>query len=373
MKKNDSKRPKMIIAEHSDINRMILNNIFEDNFTILTAKEGQAALDLIEQNHEDLAVILLDCAIPVVDCFEILSQIQKKWSKDHIPVIMISPENDLKTVTRTYKAGAFDYITRPFNSVIVTQSVDNILSLHQREAEYTKIMANQMLESYRNSHMIIEILSGVIEFRSGENALHIVHVEALTEMFLRELMRISDRYFLSDSDILMLPMAAALHDIGKITISSEILNKPGKLTDEEFELIKKHTTSGSEILNSIEEYREDPLIKFASYICRWHHERYDGHGYPDGLVGDEIPIAAQLVSIADVYDSLTSDRSYRKALSNEEAVQMILDGKSGVFNPLLLECLRNLADKIPEKLSNTTQSLYEDDIYRIIGNSLQTH
>ena len=190
-------------------------------------------------------------------------------------------------------------------------------------------------------------------------------------MFLRELMNISDRYFLSDDDILMIPMAAALHDIGKISISSSILNKPGKLTDEEFDLIKKHTTYGAEILNSVEEYKEDPLIKLASSICQWHHERYDGRGYPDGLVGDEIPIAAQLVSIADVYDSLISDRSYRKALSHEEAMQLILDGKSGVFNPLLLDCLKNLSDQIPEKLSDTSsQSYYAEDIHRIIENTL---
>lgn len=372
--KSNKNKPYMLIAEHSDINRMILNNVFEDDYKVLEAREGQTALELIEKHHKELTVILLDCAIPIKDCFEILSQLGKKWNRDHIPVIMISPENDLNTVTRAYKAGAFDYITRPFNSAIVKQRVDNILSLHQKEEEYTNIMATQMMETYKNSHMIIQILSGVVEFRSGENAMHIVHVEALTEMFLRELMRISDKYFLSSDDILMIPMAAALHDVGKISIPSEILNKPGKLTEEEFDLIKKHTTYGAELLNSVHEYREDPLIKLASSICRWHHERYDGHGYPDGLVGDEIPIAAQLVSVADVYDSLISDRSYRKALSYEEATNLILDGKSGVFNPLLLECLRNLSDQIPEKLSNTsTQSYYEEDIYRIISSTLQSH
>ena len=209
------------------------------------------------------------------------------------------------------------------------------------------LLADQIYEKELQSSMMVDILSHIVEFRNGESGQHIIRVRALTQVLLQQLQRSSSRYPLTQQDIRLISMASALHDVGKIAVVADILNKPGRLTPEEFAVVKTHTTVGAEMLDRLEDYREEPLVHTAYEICRWHHERWDGGGYPDGLKGDAIPISAQIVSLADVYDALVSPRAYKKAIPHPQAVQMILNGESGAFNPLLLDCLRTVADQIP--------------------------
>ncbi len=365
-------KQKILITDDSEINRAILSNILEEDYEILEAEDGIKALEVIKEHEGMIDLILLDCVMPGKDGFQVLTELGRLWWKEDIPVVMISAENDQAFIMRAYKLGASDYITRPFNAMIVKRRVDSIIRMHMKEQKLADIAAEQIIAKHENNSMMIHILGGIVEFRNGESGLHIMHVEALTDMFLRELINISDKYAFSSEEITMIPTAAALHDIGKISVPYNILNKPGRFTDEEFEVMKKHTTTGYDMLNSIEAYKDDPLIKLSGLVCRHHHERYDGNGYPDGLKGDDIPIAAQLVSIADCYDALTSKRCYKDAYSHEEAIRMISDGKCGVFNPLLITCLKNLSDTIPERLNGKFSSdvLFAEDMHRIIENTL---
>ena len=218
-----------------------------------------------------------------------------------------------------------------------------------------EIITEQFYEQEKNNKLMISILSHIVEFRNGESGRHVLHVNTITKYLLKQLVRRTDKYHLSKPDINLITIASSLHDIGKIAIPDAILNKPGRLTAEEFEVIKTHSVIGANMLLDLSiEQRENPLIKVASEICRWHHERYDGNGYPDGLKGEEIPIAAQVVALADVYDALTSERCYKKAYSHEEALKMILEGQCGAFNPTLLLCLQEIADTLESELMDTS-------------------
>jgi len=366
-------RQKVLITDDSDINRMILKNILEEEYDVFEAEDGVKALEVINEHKGMIDLVLLDCVMPNKDGFQTLSEMNRLWWQEDIPVIMISAENDQAFIVRAYKLGAADYITRPFNAIIVKHRVDSIMRMHMKEQQFADIAASQIIDKHQNNSMMIHILGGIVEFRNGESGLHIMHVEALTNMFMRELINVSDIYRFTPEEMSMIPTAAALHDIGKISVPYNILNKPGRLTDEEFEIMKNHTVAGFDMLTSIEVYRDDPLIILAGQVCRWHHERYDGSGYPDGIKGEAIPIAAQLVSIADVYDALTSKRCYKDAYSHEDAVRMILNGECGQFNPLLIKCLENLADTIPERLAKawSPDALFKEDMHRIIENTLR--
>ncbi|MEW3562804.1 HD domain-containing phosphohydrolase, partial [Enterococcus avium] len=251
--------------------------------------------------------------------------------------------------------GAFDYISRPFDSTIVQRRISNTMFLYARQQRLEKIIAEQFHEQEKNNKLMISILSHIVEFRNGESGLHILHVNTITKYLLKQLVRRTEQYPLSKADISLISTASALHDIGKIAISDTILNKPGRLTEEEFEVMKTHSMVGANMLLELPvEQQEAPLVKVASEICRWHHERYDGNGYPDGLKGDEIPIAAQVVALADVYDALTSERCYKKAYSHKEALNMILEGQCGAFNPTLLLCLQEIADTLESELTDNS-------------------
>ncbi len=366
-------RQKILVTDDSEINREILANMLEDKYDILEAKDGEDALNVIRENEGQIDLILLDCVMPKKDGFQVLMELDRIWYKEDIPVVMISAENDEAYVVKAYKLGAADYISRPFNADIVRHRVDSIMKMHMKEQELADIAATQIINKHENNSMMIHILGGIVEFRNGESGVHIMHVETLTDMFMRELVNISDKYSFTPEEMNMIPTAAALHDIGKISVPYKILNKPGRFNEEEFNIMKNHTLAGYEMLNSIEAYKEDPLIILASQVCRSHHERYDGRGYPDGLKEDEIPIAAQLVSIADVYDALTSVRCYKEAIPHEEAVKMIKEGKCGIFNPLLIECLDNLKEDIPDRLLDASayDRVFKEDMFRIIENTLR--
>ena len=265
---------------------------------------------------------------------------------EETPVIMISSEESVETMRKAYEMGITDYITRPFDSVIVKKRVQNTLGLYANQKRLINVVVDQVYEKEENNNIMIRILSNVLGSRNSESSEHILHIRTATEMMLRQLLKTTDAYHLTETDIAIITTASSLHDIGKIRIPEEILNKPGRLTDEEFKIMKTHSELGADIIKDMDFLQDHPLVRTAWEICRWHHERWDGKGYPDGLKGEEIPISAQVVSIVDVYDALISERCYKKAFDHDTAIQMILDGQCGQFNPILLKCLKELSTQL---------------------------
>ena len=342
--------PQLLVVDDSEMNREILKEILGKEYRILEACDGEEALKMLEQYGTEISLVLLDIIMPKMDGFEVLAYMNRdKWIED-IPVIMISSEGSESYIRRAYELGASDYISRPFDAKVVYQRVINMIKLYAKQRRLIHLVTDQIYEKEKNNRMMTGILSQIVEFRNGESGLHVLHINILTQLLLEKLMRKSENYDLSWSQQHMIATASALHDIGKIGIDEKILNKPGKLTKEEFEAMKQHTIIGARMLDRLEMYHDEEMMKYAYEICRWHHERYDGKGYPDGLKGEEIPISAQVVSLADVYDVLVSDRVYKKAYSHEKAMEMILNGECGMFNPLLLECLVEIQDKVRKEL-----------------------
>lgn len=339
-------RQQILIVDDSELNREILSEMLHMDFRILEAEDGAQALEMLQQQGTGISLVLLDIIMPVLDGFGVLSYMAREHIIEDIPVIMISSDDSEKNIRRAYELGVSDYISRPFDAKVVYQRVFNTIKLYAKQRRLITLVTDQIYEKEKSSRMMVSILSQIVEFRNGESGLHVRHINILTEMLLDRLMQKTGRYHLNWNEQYLITLVSSLHDIGKIGIDEKILNKPGRLTAEEFEEMKKHTVIGEEILCSLELYQNELLVKVAREICRWHHERYDGRGYPDGLKGEEIPISAQVVSLADVYDALVSDRVYKKAYSHEKAIQMILNGECGVFNPLLLECLLDIEDKI---------------------------
>lgn len=345
---------KVLIIDDSELNRGILADMLCDKYEVLEACDGSEGIDVIQQYGSELSIILLDLVMPNVNGFDVLQFMNREELINNIPVITISSENNPETMHRSFKLGSTDYITRPYDETIVKNRIHNTIMLYAKQQKLIDIVAEQIYEREKSNDLMINILSHIVEFRNGESGLHVVHIQIITEILLKHLIRKTDKYPLNISDIIMISSASALHDIGKISIPDEILNKPGRFTPEEFAIMKTHSAAGAKMLSQIEIYKDEPLIKFAHEICRWHHERYDGKGYPDGLKGDEIPISAQIVSIADVYDALTSERCYKKAYSHEKAIEMIMNGECGTFNPILLECLVECSDHIRSSLLGET-------------------
>ena len=345
-----SDKEKILIADDSAMNRAILTEMLGDGYEILEAENGRQAVAIL-QSATDIDLLLLDIMMPEMDGFEVLAMMNKYHWIDEVPVIMISAENASSYVERAYDLGATDYISRPFDMAVVRRRVINTLMLYAKQKRLVRLVAEQVYEKEKSNSTMINILSHIVEFRNGESGMHVLHIQTATDILLHTLVQKTDKYHLTAADISLISTASALHDIGKINIPESILNKPGRLTKEEFEVMKTHTTIGSEILEKLPFQQESDLVKTAYAICRWHHERWDGHGYPDGLKGEQIPIAAQVVSLADVYDALTSERCYKKAFDHDTAVKMILNGECGQFNPLLLECLTECGAQLHAELS----------------------
>jgi len=346
-----SEKPLVLIVDDSEMNRAILNEMLKDEYCILEADNGRAALDMVDRYGDELSLVLLDIVMPGVSGFEVLADLSRRSVSDNLPVIMISSEDSDDTVLRAYELGASDYISRPFDDRIVRRRVNNIIRLYTKQRRLTSLLSQQYNARVNNSRILVDIMASVMEVRNGESGRHVTHIEKLTELLLGDLARRSDKYSLGNEERSSIALASALHDIGKMSIDDAILNKPGRLTPEEFEIMKTHTTIGADMLRNLGRNHEgSALLDYAYQIARWHHERWDGTGYPDGLKGDDIPIAAQVVSVADVYDALTSVRVYKDAISQEEAIRMILDGECGAFNPLLIECLLEVRDRIAETL-----------------------
>lgn len=358
---------KILIVDDSPMNRAILADMLDEQYEVLEADNGISAIEMLHRCGAEISLVLLDIVMPKMDGFEVLAMMRRYHWIEEIPVIIISAENSHSVVERAYELGATDYISRPFDEVIVCRRVINTIMLYSKQKRLISMVADQMYEREKSNTLMVSILSHIVEFRNGESGLHVLHIGTMTELLLKRLREKTDMYQLDPAKISMISKAAAFHDIGKISISEEILNKPGRLTPEEFEIMKTHSAVGADMLEHLPLHKEEPLVKIAYEICRWHHERYDGKGYPDGLKGDEIPISAQAVSLADAYDALISERVYKKAFSHEKALDMILSGECGSFNPLLLECLNEISEHIQAELAiNSLNRVSEKEINTII-------
>lgn len=360
-------KQQILIVDDSEMNREILTEMLQDDFRILEAENGEEALKMLKQYDTGISLMLLDIVMPVMNGFEVLAAMAREHWMDDIPVIMISSEGSEEYIRRAYEMGIADYIRRPFDAKIVYQRVFNTIKLYAKQRRLISLVADQIYEKEKNNRMMVGILSQIMEFRNGESGPHVLHIQTLTRLLLERLVQKTGQYRLSWSEQYMISMASALHDIGKIGIDEKILNKPGKLTKEEFDIMKTHTLIGATMLENLKMYQGEILLEVAYQICRWHHERYDGKGYPDGLKGEEIPIAAQIVSLANAYDALVSDRGYRKVYSHDTALKMILDGECGSFNPLLLEWLRRIHTKIRQEYEKAALGRKEDSFLKDDG------
>ena len=328
---HDENRETILIVDDSAMNRMLLSDILSDTYNIIEAEDGEQAIAILQQHASEISIVVLDMVMPKVDGFGVLEAMNENRWIQFLPVVSISTESSPEFVERAYSLGVTDFINRPFDELIVIRRVSNTIKLYAKQRKLTNMVANEIFEKERNGSLMITILSHIVEFRNGESGMHVINIGTLTEILLNQISKKDDRYYLPYAERDLIVKASALHDIGKISIPEEVLNKPGKLTDEEFEAMKQHTVIGYQMLSDLG-FQDEPLVKVSREITRWHHERYDGRGYPDGLKGDEI------------------------------AVQMILNGECGAFNPLLLECLVEAQEEIRQGLAqpNKTFNSYED-------------
>lgn len=345
----------ILIVDDQEMNRALLSDMLETDYQILEAADGLEAMEKLEARKSEIASVLLDVRMPNMDGFEVLSKMKHDKQLEQIPVIMISNDDSPESVERSYALGAADYINRPFNNYIVKKRVENTIFLYEKTKSLTELVEEQVAEKEKNNANMITILSAIVEFRNGESGNHTLRIRIITEILLESIMKKCPKYCLNYSAIADISNAAALHDIGKIAIPEDILNKPGKLTPEEFEIMKTHSAQGAEMLDKMKSLVDhNAMFNYARQICRWHHERWNGNGYPDGLKGDQIPICAQVVSLADVYDALTSVRVYKPAYTHEQALQMIYNGECGQFNPELLEALQEVEDSLADKIEQNS-------------------
>ena len=354
------KNARILIVDDSEMNRDMLSDMLSDDYDIVEAADGEEALSILKERVYDIDLVLLDIIMPAVDGFGVLDVMKRYHWIDNTPVIMISSETSQSYIRKAFELGVTDYILRPFDSFIIHKRVSNTLMLYRKQKKLLSALEEQVYENEKNNSMMINVLAHIVEFRNGESGMHVHHIKQLTSILLQNLIEKTDKYHLTENDILLISTASSLHDIGKISIDDNILNKPGRLTAEEFEVIKTHSIIGAEMLQDLHNTHNYPLFDKAYEICRWHHERYDGKGYPDGLSGEEIPISAQVTSLADVYDALTSNRCYKKAFSHEKAMEMILDGQCGAFNPVLLQCLKDCEKQILAEFSDSIDTTQDD-------------
>lgn len=352
-------RNKILIVDDSFINRELLTEMLEDEYEVITCENGLQALELMEENYNELAIILLDLVMPVLDGVGFLKALQNKPIMKDIPILVISGETNVETEIKYFDYGVFDFIKKPFDNRLVKKRIKNAVDLYmyknnleERVAEQTSVISEQynllkhQADQLAKSNVsIIEILGTIVEYRNLESGEHIQRVKSYTRILGEQLMEDYPEYNLTSKQLNVIVSASALHDVGKIAIPDSILLKPGRLTKEEFEYMKEHTTKGCEIINNIRGVWSEEYAKASYEICRHHHERYDGRGYPDGLLGENIPISAQLVAVADVYDALVNERVYKSAFSADKAFNMIINGECGTFSPKLMDCFTKCRDR----------------------------
>ncbi len=344
-----SEKKRILIADDSQLNREMLSEMLGDSYTYAFAEDGEHLLRLLSEGIQ-ADILLLDMHMPRMSGMDVLKIMKAHHWTDELPVVIVSAESDLGFIRNAYRLGAIDYIRRPFDAFMVQHRVENVINVYSRNKRLVKLVESQVMQREKANNMLINILSRVMEVNNQESGDHTLRVRQITRLLLDRLVEITDRYLLSEEDIALISSVSALHDIGKIAVPKEVLNKRGALTKEEWALMKAHTVKGDEMLWEVSVDQSEKLMVLAHEICRHHHERYDGKGYPDGLKGDEIPISAQAVSIADAYDALTSDRCYKGAISHQRAVEMIQNGECGMFNPLLLRCLSEVSERLVEVL-----------------------
>ena len=339
------RKNKILIVDDVELNRDMLTVMLGEKYDFVYAENGVEAVEKLG-GIDDIDLMLLDVNMPKMDGFEVLRIMKERnWTED-FPVIIISAEDSNECIEEAYNLGVADYLSRPFRGVVVRRRVENTLAMYQNQKRLVNLIGKQIYEKERINNSMINIFSNIIELRNHESGSHTLNVQNITHALLESLAKKTNAYNLTNTRIALISSLSALHDIGKIKIPESILNKPGKLDADEWELMKTHTTEGEDIISRADLDKDSEFIKTARIICRSHHEKYDGKGYPDGLKGDEIPIEAQVVSLADVYDALTSERCYKTAYTHEVAVKMINDGECGAFNPLLLECFNEVSDKL---------------------------
>ena len=349
------RRQSVLIVDDSELNRKMLGQMLGSRFDIAEAASGEACLQLLEQNATGISIVLLDIHMPGIDGFTVLEEMNQKNLLEQIPVIMISSEDTVDAVRRAFDLGASDYISRPFDAKVVYQRIINTIQLYAKQRRLSAMAADLAFEKERASRMMIGILSQVVEKRNGESRDHVQRVAQLTSMLLAGLAQKTDRYPLTREMRRTIATAAALHDIGKMEIREDLLHKEGPLTEAERRTLQSHTLLGAQMLEEQPECRDDAFARTAYNICRWHHERYDGGGYPDGLQGEQIPIEAQVVGLADVYERLVSRPVDGRARTHSEVVQMICTGVCGAFNPLLLDCLQDMEAEIARAMQDTPE------------------
>ena len=336
----------ILIVDDMEINRAILAEGFREEFRILEASNGQEAVDIIKKN-DDIAAVLLDIMMPVMDGLGVLKEMNSTGVINHVPVFIITASDSEKTLMDAYNLGAVDIISKPFMMNFLKCRIGGVIELYRHRNELEEVIAEQVKTLNSINKSMVETLASVIEFRDCESGEHVKRISGITEILMTAVSEMYPEYYYNKMEIEKISMASILHDVGKIAIPDGILNKPGRLTNEEFDIMKQHTTKGCEILASMPSGILDKAVYNYSYdICRHHHERWDGRGYPDGLKGDDISICAQVVAIADVYDALTSPRVYKAAFEHEKAVEMIFNGECGIFNPKVIEAFKNSMDKI---------------------------
>ncbi len=357
---------RILIVDDAEFNRDLLKTIMEDDYYIEEAENGQKAVHILQLKWGQIDAVLLDLQMPVMDGYEVIDCMKQNNWITKIPILVITGERIPEIENKCFELGVSDFIMKPFDAAIVKKRVKNMVDLfsykNDLEAKVESQTATlksqyQMLKIqsaklHETNNQIVEILGTVVEYRNLESGEHIKRVKGFTRILAEQMMISYPEYGLTESLIQTIEAASALHDVGKIAIPDKILLKPGRLTDEEFEYMKSHTTRGFDMLKTLDGIWDDDYRKICYEICRHHHERYDGKGYPDGLKGEEIPISAQIVSIADVYDALVSERVYKNAYSKEEAFHMITNGECGVFSPKLIECFRLVKDKFEALDSN---------------------
>lgn len=372
------KKLKILVVGDSEINRRILSNMFQDLYEVLEAEEGQEALDLLEKHGVGISLVLLDEVKKGMNGFHFLEEMTARRWTDLVPVIMVSSETSSPVVLQAFELGVVDFIGRPFDPLIVRRRAANTIALFARQKKLVGLVTEQIYHGEVNNNLLVQVLSHVVDLRNQKSGPHALRICTMCRILLSHLRKKTDRYRLTGADIYIISTASALHDIGKVAIPDEILNKPGLLTYAEFEIMKTHTVRGEEMLDNalfdnallVGGQETSELIRTAREICRWHHERFDGNGYPDGLLGDEIPVSAQVVSLADVYDALTSTRVYKPAYSQEKAVEMILDGECGVFNPLILDCFVECLPEIEGAFDPLEVEITQEQMVREWGNEI---
>ena len=352
-------RKVILIVDDIELNRAILKELFFQSYCVAEAENGLQALEAIKKYGDRIAIILLDIVMPELDGFGVLRELKRHHNNEKYPVFLITAEDSDEIINKGYDMGVDDVINKPFNPSIIRRRVKNTIELYERRLRMESIIEGQTRKIKEQSEKLretslamVDTLSTVIEFRDCESGEHVKRIRTATKILMQALGEADPTYRFPAATIEEISVASAMHDVGKIAIPDYILNKPGKLTAEEFEIMKLHTVRGCEILENVEILKNSDSFVYYHDICRWHHERYDGKGYPDGLKGDEIPISAQVVSLADVYDALTNERVYKKAIPHEKAIEMIVAGECGQFNPMLIECLLEIKEDIPIQLMN---------------------